>query len=116
MPRLTEPYLRATVTTSSMRARSYQGRPAVPPLMRSISYRILLISCSEGNGGYACPYIDAAGGGQPFPGAQQLVEAGGQVGQQAALNASRGRADRVREQAARAGRASYCSQVISPLR
>jgi hypothetical protein len=108
MPGLTEPYLRATVTASSIRARSYQGRPAVPPLMRSMSCRIFADLLLGGDCGCAFPYIGDDGGGPPFPGAQQVVEAGGQVGQEAALNTSRGRADRVRERAA-----ELAAQVIA---
>jgi hypothetical protein len=82
-------------------------------LTRSMSCRILLISCSEGDGGCAYLFIGAAGGGQLFPGAQQVVEAGGQVEQveqEEALNAGRGRADRLPERAARGERAA---QVIA---
>ena len=81
MPRLTARWRRTTVTASSMRARSSGSRPAMSPLMR-------LMSCADpadfllGRGGCgAGPVVDAAGGGEPFAGAEQVVEVGGQVGQ-----------------------------------
>jgi len=33
-----------------------------------------------GGGGGACPAVGAGGGGEPFAGAEQVVEVGGQVG------------------------------------
>ena len=51
------------------------------PLMRLISRRIRVIS-SGGGGVGAGPLVDPVeGGGEPFAGAQQVVEVGGQLGQ-----------------------------------
>lgn len=115
MPRLTARWLRATATASSTRA-LVPGRSAMSPLMRLMSCRILLISCSEGAADVRVDSSALVAAASRSLGAQQVVEAGGQAGQEEALNAGRRRTDRVRERAARAGRASHCSQVISPLR
>ena len=106
----------AVVRATATPAHSCRGSPAMSPSMRLMSCRILLISCSEGGGGGACPFAGAAGGGQPFPGAQHVVEVGGRVRQERRCTRAAVVLDRVREGAARAGRTSHCSQVISPLR
>ena len=52
------------------------------PLIRLISRRIRVISSLGGGGVGAGPLVDPVdGGGQPFPGAQQVIEVAGQVGQ-----------------------------------
>ena len=52
------------------------------PLIRLMSRRMRVISSLGGGGVGARPLVDAVdGGGEPFPGAQQVIEVGGQVGQ-----------------------------------
>ena len=82
MPRLTARCLRMTVTASSMRARPSAGSSAMSSLIRLMSRRIRVISSSAGGGVGACPLVDAVdGGGEAFPGAEQVVEVSGQVGE-----------------------------------
>ena len=51
------------------------------PLIRLMSRRMRVISWLGGGGLGAGPVVDAGGGGEPFAGAEQVIEVGGQVGQ-----------------------------------
>ena len=57
------------------------GELVMSPLIRPMSRRIGVISSSAGWRRRG-PLVDAVdGGGEPFPGAQQVIEVGGQVGE-----------------------------------
>ena len=82
MPRDTARCLRITVTASSIWARSASvscGDVAFDPADEPPDPGDLLLG---GGGVGAGPLVDAVdGGGEPFPGAQQVIEVGGQVGE-----------------------------------
>jgi len=82
MPRLTERWLRATATASSTRARSCGGQAGDVAFDAVDELPDLADLLLGGGGGCVCPFVGAAGGGQPFPGAQQVIEVGGRVGQE----------------------------------
>ena len=53
-------------------------RPEMSPLIRLMSCRMTVISWPAG-AAWSCPGVDAGGGGEPFAGAEQVIEVGGQV-------------------------------------
>ena len=77
MPRLTERWLRATATASSTRARSCGGQAGDVAFDAVDELPDLADLLLGGGGGCVCPFVGAAGGGQPFPGTRQVVEVGG---------------------------------------
>ena len=81
MPRVTVRWRRTRATACSTRSRSSTVSSSRPMVTRAMRRRILLISSSEGMASAACPLVDVAGGEQPFPVAQQVIEVGVQVGQ-----------------------------------
>ena len=58
-----------------------RARPAMSPLMRLMSCRMTVISWSAGAAWSRAQCVDAGGGGEPFAGAEQVIEVGGQVGE-----------------------------------
>ena len=69
-------------------ARSSSSRSATSPLIRLISRRMRVISSSSRGGVDTGPVVDSVdGGGQPFAGAQQIIEVRLQVGQEGNVGA-----------------------------